>query len=73
MPRLHLPSDEYTMPIQCQNHRFCVASAGRPCDHRTDLRATWPLRFCLTQHNDKNFKNDKSVDTWHQHHTIPVR
>ena len=25
----------------------------RPCDHRTDLRASWPLRFCLTPHNDK--------------------
>ena len=53
MPRLHLPYDEYTIPLRCPNHRFRAASAGRPCDHRTDLRASWPLRFCLTPHNDK--------------------
>ena len=53
MPRLHLPYDEYTMPIRCPNHRFRAVSAGKPCDHRTDLRASWPLRFCLTPHNDK--------------------
>ena len=53
MPRLHLPYDEYTMPIRCPNHRFRATSAGRPCDHRTDLRASWPLRFCLTPHKDK--------------------
>ena len=53
MPRLHLPYDESTMPVRCPNHRFRAASAGRPCDHRTDLRASWPLRFCLTPHNDK--------------------
>ena len=53
MPRLHLPNDEYTMPVRCPNHRFRAAFAGRPCDHRTDLRASWPLRFCLTPHNDK--------------------
>ena len=53
MPRLHLPYNEYTMPVRCPNHRFRAASAGRPCDHRTDLRASWPLRFCLTPHNDK--------------------
>ena len=23
-----------------------------PCAHRTDLQASWPLRFCLTLHND---------------------
>ena len=53
MPWLHLPYDEYTMPVRCTNHRFRAASAGRPCDHRTDLRASWPLRFCLPPHNDK--------------------
>ena len=53
MPRLHLRYDEYTMPVRCPNHRFRVASTGRPCDHHTDLRASWPLRFCLTPHNDK--------------------
>ena len=53
MPRLHLPYDEYTMPLRCPNHRFSAASIGRPCDHRTDLRASCPLRFCLTAHNDK--------------------
>ena len=53
MPRLHLPYDEYTMLVRCPNHRFRAASAGRPCDHRTDLCASWPLRFCLTPHNDK--------------------
>ena len=52
MPRLHLPYDEYTMPVQCQNRRFRAASAGRLCDHRTDLPVSWPLRFCLTPHND---------------------
>ena len=45
MPRLHLPDDEYMMPVRCPNHRFRAASAGRPCDHRTDLR--------VTPHNDK--------------------
>ena len=30
MPRLHLPYDEYTMPVRCPNHRFRTASAGRP-------------------------------------------
>ena len=45
MPRLHLPYDEYTMPVQCQNYRLCAVSAGRPCEHRTDLRASWPLRM----------------------------
>ena len=49
MPRLHLPYDKYTMPL----HRFRGASAGRPCDHGTDLRASWPLRFCLTPYNEK--------------------
>ena len=53
MLRLHFPYDEYTMPVRCPNHRFRAASAGRPCDHRTVLRASWPLRFCLTPHNDK--------------------
>ena len=55
MPRLHLPYDEYTMPVQCPNHRFRAASAGRPCDHRTDLRASWPLRFCLTPYSPRVF------------------
>ena len=50
MPRLHLPYDEYTMPVGCPNYCFRAAFAGRPCDHRTDLRASWPLRFCLTPH-----------------------
>ena len=45
MPRLYLPYDEYTMPVRCPNHYFHVTSAGRPCDHRTDLLASWPLRF----------------------------
>ena len=53
MPRLHLRYDEYAMPLQCPNHRFRAATAGRPCDHRTDLRASWPLRFCLAPQNDK--------------------
>ena len=53
MPWLHLPYDEYTMPVRCQNHCFRAASAVRPCNFRTDLRASWPLRFCLTPHNDK--------------------
>ena len=61
MPQVHLPYDEYTMPVRCPNHRFRAASAGRPCDHRTDLRASWPLRFCLTPHNDKFEKNRKPV------------
>ena len=47
------PYDEYTMPLRCPNHCFCAASAGTPCDHRTDLQASWPLRFCLTPHDDK--------------------
>ena len=63
MPRLHLPYDEYTMPVRCPNHHFRAASAWRPCDHRTDLRASCPLRFCLTPHNDKFEKNCKPVDT----------
>ena len=29
MPRLHLPSDEYTMPVRCPKHRFRAASAGK--------------------------------------------
>ena len=33
MPRLHLPYDEYKMPVRCPNHRFPAASAGRPCNH----------------------------------------
>ena len=61
MPRLHLPYDEYTMSVRCPNHRFCAASAGRPYDHRTDLRASWPLRFCLSPHNGKFEENCKSV------------
>ena len=66
MPRLHLPYDEYTMPVRCPNHRFCAASAGRPCDYRTDLRASWPLRFCLTPHNAGQFrKNRKPVARRH--------
>ena len=65
MPRLRLPYDEYTMPVRCPNHRFRAASAGRPCDHRTDLRASWPLRFCLTPHNDKFEKNRKLVARRH--------
>ena len=65
MPRLHLPYDEYTMPVRCPNHRFRAASAGRPCDHRTDLRAGWPIRFCLAPHNDKCEKNRKPVARRH--------
>ena len=53
MPLLHLPYDEYTMPVRRPNHRVHAASAGRPCDHSTDLRTSWSLRFCLTLHNDK--------------------
>ena len=34
--------------VGCPNHCFRAASAGRPCNHRTELRALWPLRFCLT-------------------------
>ena len=59
MPRLHLPYDEYTMHVRCPNHRFRAASARKPCDHRTDLWASWPLRFCLTPHSDKFEKNRK--------------
>ena len=40
-------------PVRCPKHRLRASSAGRPCDHRTDLRASWPLRFCLTPHIDK--------------------
>ena len=65
MPRLHLPYDEYTMSVRCPNHRFRAASAGRPSDHRTDLRASWPLRSCLTPHNDKFEKNRKPVARRH--------
>ena len=65
MPWLYLPYDEYTMPVRCPNHRFRAASAGRPCDHRTDLRASWPLRFCLTPLNDKFEKNRKPVARRH--------
>ena len=66
MPRLQLPCDEYTMPVRCPNHCFRAASAGRPCDHRTDLRASWRLRFCLTPHNDKfEKKNRKTVARRH--------
>ena len=43
MPRLHLPYDEYTMPVRCPNHRFHAAFTGRPYDHRSDLRASWLL------------------------------
>ena len=53
MPGLHLPYDEYTMPVRYPNNCFRAASAGRACGHHTDLRASWPLRFCLTPHNDK--------------------
>ena len=65
MPRLHLPYNEDTMSLRCPNHRFRAASAGRPCDHRTDLRASWPLRFCLAPHNDKFEKNRKPVARRH--------
>ena len=65
MPRLHLPYDEYTMPVRCPNPHFRAASAGRPCDHRTDLRASWPLRFCFTPHNDKFEKNRMPVARRH--------
>ena len=61
MPRLHLPYDEYTMPVRCPIYRFRAAPAWGPCDHRTDLRASWPLRFCLTPHNGKLKKNRKPV------------
>ena len=53
------------MPVQCPDHRFRAASAGRPCHHRTDLRASWPLRFCLTPQNDKFEKNLKPVARRH--------
>ena len=53
MPQLHLPYDEYTMPVRYPNHRFCAASAGRPSHHRMDLGASWPLQYCLSPHNDK--------------------
>ena len=66
MPLLQLPSDEYTMPVRCPNHRFRAASAGKPCDHRTDLQASWPLRFCLTPHKYKfEKKNRKPVARRH--------
>ena len=65
MPLLPLPYDEYTMPVRCPNYRFRAASAGRPCDHSTDLRASWPLRFCLTPHNDKFEKSRKPVARRH--------
>ena len=47
MPRLRLPYDEYTMPVRCPNHRFRTASTGRPCDHRTDLRASYTLAIVV--------------------------
>ena len=54
------------MPVRCPNHRFRAASAGRPCDHRMDLRASWPLRFYLTPHNDEfEKKNRKPVARRH--------
>ena len=82
MHRLHLPDDEYTctMPVRCPNHRFRAASAGRPCDHRTALLVSWPLRFCFTPHNDK-FEKIVSPYVARRHiavtsydpRTIPVR
>ena len=68
MPRLHLPYDEYTMPVRCPNHCFRVASVGRPYHHRTDLRASWPLRFCLTPHNDKGALAWYGKLTWESAH-----
>ena len=65
MPWLHLPYGEYTMPVRCPNHHFRAASAGRPCDHHTDLRASWLLRSCLTPHNGKFEKNRKPVARRH--------
>ena len=39
MPLLHLPSDEFMMPVRCPNHPFPTATTGRPCDHRRDSMA----------------------------------
>ena len=41
--KLHLPSDEFTIPIRCPNHPSRVATAGRACDKRTDSPASYPL------------------------------
>ena len=64
MPRLHLPYDEYTMPVRCPNHRFRAASAGRHCDRRTDLRASWPLRFCLRSGYLQSTVNSQKTLKW---------
>ena len=32
IPRLHLPSDEFTMSVRCPNHLFRAVTAGRPCE-----------------------------------------
>ena len=65
MPRLHLPYDEYTMPVWCPNHRFRAASAGRPCDHCMDLWASWPLRFCFNSAQWQIWKNRKPIARRH--------
>ena len=48
------------MAVRCPNHCFLAASTGRPCNYRTDLRASWPLRFCFTPHNEKIEKKKKN-------------
>ena len=39
-PQLHLPSDEFTMPVRYPNHPFSSATAGRPGVDRSNLRAS---------------------------------
>ena len=65
MPRLHLPYDEYMMPVRCPNHRFRAVSAGRPCDHCTDLWGSWPLRFFFNSAQWQIWKNRKPVARRH--------
>ena len=64
MPWLHLPLDEYTMPVWYPNHCFREASAGRPLDYRTymDIVASTIL-FNSTQW--QNWKNHKPVANRH--------
>ena len=64
MFRLHLPSNELTMPIRCPNHPFHAATAGRPFDHRMDLRSNSTLWQIL--------KNCKPADTLQVDRTFSV-
>ena len=75
MPRLHLPSDEFTVPVQCPNHFFCVVllvSYG--------FKGSVASTICLTPHYDKFLKNCKPIAPRHiarrspyGHRTLIVR